>query len=161
MEIPSTLWLADVKKEEYGEIGEKAASVAELYRAGFSVPSGFILTSGAFGQFLDENGIRNILRNMLKDVDASNREDTAEKMQAMILNGVFPQNLKREILENYGNLNVHLDVFKMVNSSTLSMIKSGRDLPYVAVRGSLAGDGEKPATFLNVRGGLNLMKSIQ
>src|SRR3989344_3925028 len=154
MGIPAILWLADVKKEDYGEIGEKAATLAELYHAGFSVPSGFILTGEAFRQFLDENGIRNILRNMLKDLDESNREDTAEKIQAMILNWVFPQNLKREILENYSNLNVHLDVFKMVNSSTLSMIKSGRDLPYVAVRGSLAGDGEKPATFLNVRGGV-------
>lgn len=165
MELPALLWLADVKKEDYGELGEKAATLAELYLAGFPVPSGFIMTHEAFRQFLDENGIKNILRNMLKNLDAGSVEDTAEKIQAMIMNGVFPTALKRQILENYSNLNVHLDVFKMVNSSTLNMIKSGRDFPYVAVRSSLVDDGgeqvERPATFLNVRGGMNVLKSVQ
>lgn len=162
MEIPALLWLADVKKEHDAELGEKAAGMAEMYRAGFSVPSGFVVTSEAFRQYLEENGLRNILKNMLGNLDVGNVEDTAEKIQAMLLNGGFPANLKREILENYSNLNVNLDVFKMVNSSTLNMIKSGRDLPYVAVRGCLQGDAhEKPATYLNVRGGMNILKAVQ
>jgi len=163
MEEENCVWLHDVGKEEHNEIGKKAGEIAGLCNAGFPVPSGFVITGHAFMRFLEENEIKNIVRNMLKNVDGENMKDSSEKIQAMILSAGMGGALRREILENYGNLNVNLDVFKMVNASTLNMIKSGRELPYVAVRGSLISDDcdGSLATFLNVRGGSNVIKAVQ
>ncbi len=163
MEEENCVWLHDVEKEDYNDIGKKAGEIAGLCNAGFPVPSGFVITSHAFMRFLEENEIKNIVRNMLKNVDGDNMKDSSEKIQAMILSAGMGGALRREILENYGNLNVNLDVFKMVNANTLNMIKSGRELPYVAVRGSLIADScdGSLATFLNVRGGSNVIKAVQ
>lgn len=160
-----SLWFQDVDKKAREVIGEKAWGLAEMYNAGFPVPPGFVITHLAFKQFLEENGIKHIVRNMLKNVDSENMQDTAEKIQGMIMNASVGGSLRREIIENYSNLNVNLDVFKMLNGPTLSMIKSGRELPYVAVRGSLVAEAaaglEKPVTYLNVRGGSNIIKAMQ
>ncbi len=38
-------------------IGGKAAKLARLMRAGFAVPGGFCITTGAYEQFVTENGL--------------------------------------------------------------------------------------------------------
>src|SRR3989344_3142026 len=158
------LWMQDIRREDYNDIGEKARTIAELCNAGFPVPSGFVITSKAFLGFLEENEIKDVLRNLLKEVNEENYAEIAEKVQRMILDAGLGAGLRKEIIESYSNLNVNLDVFKMVNRSTLSMIKSGRELPYVAVRSSLIGEkdyNEKPLTLLNIRGGSNIIKAVQ
>ncbi|HLC63281.1 MAG TPA: PEP/pyruvate-binding domain-containing protein [Candidatus Nanoarchaeia archaeon] len=158
------LWMQDIRREDSEEIGEKVKTIAEICNAGFPVPPGFVITSKAFLGFLEENEIKDILRNLLKEVNKENYAEIAEKVQRMILDAGLAAGLRKEIIESYSNLNVNLDVFKMVNRSTLSMIKSGRELPYVAVRSSLIGEkdyNEKPLTLLNIRGGSNIIKAVQ
>jgi len=162
----NVIWLNSIKREDYNGVGEKAAGIAKLYNAGFPVPYGFCVTDEAFRQFLEDNGIRLVIRNMLKKIDENELKETSEKIQAMIMDAEFPYAIKKEILEYYGNLNVSLDVFKRVTPSTLSIIKTGRELPYIAVRSSLSSNGvfvfdEKPLTFLNIRGITSLINAIK
>ena len=47
-----SLSLTVIPHREIERAGAKAAKLAELVRAGFPVPDGFVLTTGAFDQFL-------------------------------------------------------------------------------------------------------------
>src|SRR3989344_1022662 len=164
--MTGVIWFNDVKENDYNSIGEKAFSLSELHKAGFSVPNGFILNSQLFNNFLNENGISNAIKNLLKTIDLNDSESLrmkASEIRDMILSAGISNSLSKEIIENYSNLNVHLDIFKMINSNALNMITSGRDLPYVAVRTSLVGDDKdiKHSTLLNIRGNSNVLKAIK
>ena len=164
--MTGVIWFNDVKENDYNSIGEKAFSLSELHKAGFSVPNGFILNSQLFNNFLNENGISNAIKNLLKTIDLNDSESLrmkASEIRDMILSAGISNSLSKEIVENYSNLNVHLDIFKIINSNALNMITSGRDLPYVAVRTSLVGDDKdmKHSTLLNIRGNSNVLKAIK
>jgi len=47
--------LAEVTPRDRAQVGAKAANLAELARAGFPVPEGFVLTTDALAHFLDAN----------------------------------------------------------------------------------------------------------
>jgi pyruvate,water dikinase len=49
------LSLADIPQRDVERAGAKAATLGELARAGFPVPDGFVLTTGAFDRFLAAN----------------------------------------------------------------------------------------------------------
>ena len=49
------LSLTDIPQRDIERAGAKAAKLAELARAGFPVPGGFVLTTSAFDRFLDAN----------------------------------------------------------------------------------------------------------
>lgn len=49
--------LRDVTRAQTHHAGVKAANLADLARAGFPVPEGFVLTNEAFGRFLIANGL--------------------------------------------------------------------------------------------------------
>src|SRR3989344_754371 len=164
--MTGVIWFNDVKENDYNSIGEKAFSLSELHKAGFSVPNGFILNSQLFNNFLNENGISNAIKNLLKTIDLNDSNSLrmkASEIRDMIISAGVSNSLSKEIIENYSNLNVHLDIFKMINSNALNMITSGRDLPYVAVRTSLVGDDKdiKHSTLLNIRGNSNVLKAIK
>jgi len=49
--------LADIPQGDIERAGAKAATLGDLARAGFSVPDGFVLTTGAFDRFLAANAL--------------------------------------------------------------------------------------------------------
>ncbi len=51
------LSLADIPQGDVERAGAKAATLGELARAGFPVPDGFVLTTGAFDRFLTVNAL--------------------------------------------------------------------------------------------------------
>lgn len=51
------LSLADIPQRDVERAGAKAATLGELARAGFPVPNGFVLTTGAFDRFLAANAL--------------------------------------------------------------------------------------------------------
>ena len=158
-------WFRDIEKEDFSNIGEKAVNIFQLQESGLPVPHGFILSTDFYDLFLEETSIKSKLEE-LKDINISDEELLQEKileMQELILEAEMPFNIKKQIIEAYENLNVNLDIYKIANKSTISMIKAGRDLPYTAVRTSLNNNSifENPATFLNVKGNNNIILTIQ
>src|SRR3989344_1094120 len=166
--MEGVLWLHDLKKGHLDVVGEKALHLSELAKSGYPVPSAFVIPSTAFDDFLRERGIDVAIKNALKNIDMEDSislQTKSEEIREMILTAEFPSHFKELFLDAYHNLNVNIDIFKMIDSSTLSMIQSGRDLPYVALRSSLASfdnSGVKPSlSLMNVRGNSNVLKAIQ
>jgi phosphoenolpyruvate synthase/pyruvate phosphate dikinase len=50
-------------------VGGKGASLARLANAGLPVPDGFFITTTAYRQFVEENGLQLRIMSILKTVD--------------------------------------------------------------------------------------------
>jgi rifampicin phosphotransferase len=73
--------LAEITRLDAGEAGGKASTLGELLKAGFPVPEGYVLTTGAFDRFVQANGLGD---------DPSPEE---------VLSGKIPQDVKKAILD--------------------------------------------------------------
>jgi pyruvate,water dikinase len=105
------LWFKEISKEDVPLVGGKNASLGEMFsklsRKGIQVPNGFAITAEAFRYYLAYNKIDEKLREIFEKFDPKRIEslkDTGEKSRQLILNGKFPPDLEREILENYQKL---------------------------------------------------------
>ncbi len=166
-------WFRDIHKEDIGVAGGKGANLGEMYNLRMPIPPGFVVTAQAFKKFLDHTGVGKTIFSRLKGLDVMDTatlQSRAQEVQDMVLEAEMPKEMKEEIRESYDMLNVNPDVVKHLgkNNSALSLIKVGRDQPFVAVRSSATAEdlpeasfAGQQATFLNIRGGDNLVKAVQ
>jgi pyruvate,water dikinase len=167
--MKAIIWFKEIKKEDVGSVGGKGANLGEMYNIGLPIPPGFCISADAYDFFLKKTGIKKEIVRILSGIDiddSSELQKKAEEIQEIILNSKMPEELEREILNAYNHLDVDIDLFKVVNKSTLSMIKAGRTLPFVAVRSSATAEdlpeasfAGQQATYLNVKGGKNVIKA--
>ncbi len=141
------------------QVGGKNASLGEMYRKltskGIRVPNGFATTSYAYNYFMEEAGLKNKIKEILKGLDTSNVKDLmvrGDKVRKAIIATEFPEDFKKEIREAYLSLSKHYQtnhVDVAVRSSA-----TAEDLPDA----SFAGQQE---TFLNIRGEEYLMLAVR
>ena len=132
-------WLNELNKDDIPLVGGKGANLGEMYNFKLPVPPAFIVTSEAFKKFLEATGIKNQIFGMLNNLDVDNTkmlELTSEKIKEIILHASISENMKADIIEAYDNLNVDEEVLKDTNNDVLKLVKTGRDMPFVAVRSS-------------------------
>ena len=145
----SILWFDQLGIEDVPVVGGKNASLGEMYREltgkGVKIPNGFAVTAGAYHRFVEKAGIKDEIRRILEGLDTGDTRQLAQKGEEVrhtILNAQFPEELKKEIIEAYRNLEKeygeHVDV--AVRSSA-----TAEDLPDA----SFAGQQE---TYLNIVG---------
>lgn len=137
-------------------VGGKNASLGEMYSAlsskGVIVPEGFATTSNGYWLFLNENNFIPQLNKLLSELDVDTFDNLAKvgkKIRKLMLSGELPKQLREDILEAYKKLvsSVGSDKTFAVRSSA-----TAEDLPTA----SFAGQQE---TYLNVKGGENLLKA--
>lgn len=161
-------WFSDITNKDVAIVGGKGASLGEMYHTKLPIPPGFCVTADAYRLFLEQTGIKKEIEKILKTIDVNNNESLQSKtkeIRDIILSVEMPQELKKEIIEAYDNLNVNKDI---LNISALKMIKAGRDLPYVAVRSSATAEdlpdysfAGQQETFLNIKGNNNVLEAVQ
>jgi len=146
------LWFDQLGIEDVPFVGGKNASLGEMYRLltpkGIRVPNGFAVTAYAYQYLIDKTGVRNQIKDILKDLNTSNIQNLQErghKVRDLIRHLEFPPELRAAILEAYRNLcgtysNDRKDVDVAVRSSA-----TAEDLPDA----SFAGQQE---TYLNIKG---------
>ena len=153
------LWLNEVGLKDIAKVGGKNASLGEmigyLTKMGVRVPEGFAITTKAFKEFIDQNGLEDRIKDALKDLDPDNPTDVAvrgKKIRKMFIESEFPEEVRREVGYGYWELGRRLN---MPN-------------PSVAVRSSATSEDLDGASFagqhetvLNVRGETAVMKSIK
>ncbi|WP_254522588.1 phosphoenolpyruvate synthase [Natrinema caseinilyticum] len=135
----AVLWLDEISAGDLERVGGKGASLGELTGAGLPVPPGFVVTAGTYRSFIEEAEIDDELFAAV-DVDVDDSAalaDAADRAQELILETPFPEDLRAEIVESYGEIGTG-DAFVAVRSSA-----TAEDLPDA----SFAGQQE---TFLNV-----------
>jgi phosphoenolpyruvate synthase/pyruvate phosphate dikinase len=61
--------LGEDKSTEIAVVGGKGASLGKLVKAGFPVPSGFVITTGAYTEFLHANELEVKIEKILDGLD--------------------------------------------------------------------------------------------
>ena len=134
------VWFSEVGKADVSSVGGKGANLGELTNARVPVPPGFIVTAEAYYAFLEETQILQSIRQQLSTLDPHNSKElqqTAERIQQIILNASIPRELAREIREAYNEMGGGLVA---VRSSA-----TAEDLPDASFAG-------QQSTFLNIQG---------
>jgi len=153
------LWFDEIFSKDVPLVGGKNASLGEMYsnlvKKGVNVPNGFALTSKAYWYYLKENGIDKKIKQIFKEFNPKNiksLQETGQQVRKLILKAEFPEDLKKEILENYKKLSK----------------KYGEDFTDVAVRSSATAEDLPSAsfagcheTYLNVKGKENLLAAVK
>ncbi len=147
---------SSIRIDDIPQVGGKNASLGEMFRnlstKGIAVPDGFALTADAYWAFIDHNGFRDKLREILGDLDRkdfSNLGKIGKKCRALIMQGELPEGLQEKIKEGFEDL-----IKRYGEDITLATRSSAtaEDLP----NASFAGQQE---TYLNVSGLDNLLKA--
>jgi pyruvate,water dikinase len=153
------LWIKDIRKKDVPIFGGKNASMGEMYSQltdkGVKIPNAFALTADAFRYYLDHNGITEYVKKVFVNFDAKDivkLQKEGKIIRDKILNGRFPEDLEKEILENYKLLS---EEYKQSNADVaVRSSATAEDLPDA----SFAGQHE---TFLNVKGRSQLLSSVK
>src|SRR5689334_21801478 len=144
---PLTINLKDTRLSDLPEVGGKNASLGELFSQlggkGIEVPEGFAVTVSAFRLFIEENGLRLPLQNLMDRLDKtnfSNLQEVGKAARELILQAEITNSLAPAVVKEYCRLSGKNDVAVAVRSSA-----TGEDLP----NASFAGQHD---SFLNISG---------
>lgn len=150
--MKNILWFKEVGKENVPEVGGKGANLGEMKKAGFPVPDGFIVTADAYFTFLGKTGTREKIQKILQGLDREDSKDLqgrAKKVQEEIVKAKMPEDIVKDIEENYAKLSQGKDIEVAVRSSA-----TAEDLPEASFAG-------QQVTFLNIQGALNVVRAVQ
>ena len=128
-------WFTELSLDDEDRVGGKGANLGELTRAGFPVPPGFVIGSGAFLQAMAGGEVRVEMARALHHVDpddATALEAVADHLRQLVRKVGIPEGLRDEIVAAY---------------TTLSESGSGTGDAVVAVRSSATGEDSADASF--------------
>lgn len=141
------LWFDELSIDEINLVGGKNASLGEMYsnlsKLGVNIPYGFAITAHAYNFFIEETGLKEKIKEILKDLDITdlkNLQEHGKKVRAAIMDAEFPELLRAQIKRAYKELE------KKYGSNVDVAVRSSataEDLPDA----SFAGQQE---TYLNV-----------
>ncbi|MCX6769676.1 MAG: phosphoenolpyruvate synthase, partial [Candidatus Micrarchaeota archaeon] len=151
--MKNIMWFSEIRKSNLAEVGGKGANLGEMSSISLPVPGGFVVTSGAYFEFIYHNHIEKVIGEMTSYLDTENDDKlnlASEAIKNRILSGEIPKTLRDDILNAYK-----------------AMIKDGRE-PFVAVRSSATAEdlpeasfAGQQSTFLNVVGAEDCVQAVK
>ena len=145
----TVVWFDGVNKEDVALVGGKGANLGELTNAHIPVPSGFIVTSQTYFDFLEQTKIMDKIRALLQPVDINESkglQQVAAQVMQVIQSAPMPKETAKEIKEAYRKMGGGLVA---VRSSA-----TAEDLPDASFAG-------QQSTFLNVQGEEAVVTAVQ
>jgi pyruvate,water dikinase len=113
-----------MSKAEFQDVGGKAANLGELARHGFNVPAGFCVTGQSLDHVLEA---ARLMPDIMRRLDGLDFEDygaveaASETIRGMIQDAAVPE-----------------DLFAEIRSNIQALPSASGDVPFVAVRSSVA-----------------------
>ncbi len=141
MGLPNVMPLQGFKRSDLREAGGKGANLGELVRAGFPVPSGFIVTTASYDRFVAHNHLDDTI-----DLAPQETQGSGIIIRKAFEAAWIPFEIKQDIVAAYARLGQGQVA---VRSSA-----TGEDLPGAAFAG-------QQDTFLNVIGPEALLDAVQ
>jgi pyruvate,water dikinase len=145
----AVVWFNEVTKIDVASVGGKGANLGEMTRANIPVPPGFIVTAGAYFDFLKQAKIGDKIRELLHSLDVNDSkrlQQTSGKIKQVILEAPMPPEIAQEIRKAYIKMDRGLVA---VRSSA-----TAEDLPEASFAG-------QQRTFLNVQGEEEVLTAVQ
>lgn len=146
------LWFKEVGRKDIGLVGGKGANLGEMVNARIPVPDGFVVTAGAYFDFINSTSLKEKIMHELSGLDVDNSkklQEASRKIKIAIMAADMPGDLSTKIKDYYHKLCGENDRYVAVRSSA-----TAEDLPDA----SFAGQQE---TYLNVKGWHDVVKKVQ
>ena len=157
--MENILWFKDCSYKNKSLVGGKCSSLGELHylakMINFDIADGFAVTTTLYDAYIKQNNMDTQVEKLLSQVNVENLDDLdkkAKQLKTLIVSGVFTDEQESEILRAYKDLCelYHTEELEVaVRSSAIA-----EDLP----NASFAGQQD---TYLNIRGGKDLLHSIK
>src|SRR3989339_400846 len=158
-EQKNILWFKEVGIGDITLVGGKNASLGEMIQQltpkGINIPDGFATTAKAYFDFLEKAGIKEKIKEILRDIDVSDIKNLQEKgraVRALIARSHLPEDLEKEISDAYSLMS--REYGEKQTDVAVRSSATAEDLP----NASFAGQQE---TYLNVRGDASLLVHIR
>ncbi len=139
-------------------VGGKNASLGEmiqqLTKKGVLIPSGFVITADAYKYYLKFNNLDKKISLLLKNINKNKLKEFAfigKKIRDLIYNATLPQDLEKEILQSYKDMQKK---YGKTCSVAVRSSATAEDLP----EASFAGQQD---TYLNISGEKELLNSCK
>jgi pyruvate,water dikinase len=129
-------WFEQLDKNSLSLAGGKGSNLGELVKIKMPVPPGFVITTKAFDKFIELNGIKNQIQELIESCDVDNAEqllETSKKIKGLILSQDFPIGMRTELIDAYRELSFAEEI---ITPKAIELIAAGRDYALVAVRSS-------------------------
>ncbi len=142
-------WFDELLLTDVDAVGGKGANLGELTQAGFPVPKGFVVTSGAYLESIEVSGARQRLGELMAATDPADSESLASaatETQRLVSETPIPEAIENEVLKAYAELGDNVRV--AVRSSGTS--EDAGDTSFAGMN----------ATFTNVVGSQDLLARI-
>jgi pyruvate,water dikinase len=100
-------WFSDLQREDVPVAGGKGANLGELTRAGIPVPPGFVVTTQAYIEFLEENALAAQIARRLNGIEPADTQSlsaASAEIQSMITAPPVSQDTNVEIRDSYDRL---------------------------------------------------------
>ena len=72
--MKNIMWFSEIRKSNLAEVGGKGANLGEMTSVGLPVPGGFVVTSGAYFDFIAHNNIGKIIKEMTSDLNTEDND---------------------------------------------------------------------------------------
>lgn len=131
-------------------VGGKGRSLARLAAAGLPVPTGFLVSTRAYKDFVETNGLQRPILDTVAEVtpyDAASAERASTAIHALFASATLPTQIVESLTQAYGSLGKESPAVAVRSSAT------AEDLPNL----SFAGQQD---TYLHVRGTAALLEAI-
>ncbi|HEX6135510.1 MAG TPA: phosphoenolpyruvate synthase [Longimicrobiales bacterium] len=150
-----TLRFDELRRDAVAVAGGKGANLGEMAAAGLPVPDGFVVTVGAFREFLTASGVAVRIEAMLDELDVDDTaalQSTAARIRELVLGTAVPDGVRAAVGAAYRGMGPAAD----------------RGEPFVAVRSSATVEDSTEfsfagmfESFLNVRGEDDLIAKVR
>jgi pyruvate,water dikinase len=159
-------WFSEINKNSQDLVGEKAVNLAEIYNLKLSVPQGFVITKKAYDYFIEKSGIKEKIQELLERLNYENLEqveETTRQIRTFILGSEMPEDLEKDILEEYETLGA--TNLELVHGSALDILNNAAEPIFVAVRSSQTSTDTnfigQHESYMNVKGKSSLIENIK
>ncbi|MCX6768134.1 MAG: phosphoenolpyruvate synthase [Candidatus Micrarchaeota archaeon] len=152
-------WFKELSKDSLSVAGGKGANLGEMANAGLPIPPGFVVSAQAYFDFLDKTGLRDEIRKQLEGLDVEDSQRLRQASDAIkdaIVSAQMPPETRADVLKAYNEL-CGVSFVPSASQEVLVAIRSSataEDLPTASFAG-------QQATFLNVKGGEEVIKAVQ
>lgn len=116
-----TYSLDEINLSMVSVVGRKSAYLGELYKMGFDIPNGFVISSRAVNESIKD--IKDEISSILSSVNLNDTADLERKsdiIRKMILNINLPEDMEKEIYDRFSDLNSDYVAVRATVTSPLS-----------------------------------------
>lgn len=101
------LWLKTITKEDEYSFGKKATQLGDMLESGFPIPDGFVVSSLAYFQFLQEGKLIPKINQLLETINYDHPESVmqvAKHIQKLIMSTKMPESFIADFAKAYHKL---------------------------------------------------------